>query len=300
MHRPLLFILLTLTSAGAIDRSGSVLYTVRTDPITDANTSSVILPELNDTAGRTFLSVICRSGKPDVFLTTKNPLYTRDDVTFGVLPTLQYRVDQQPFIEESGTLSATINGELDVTRLALTDVADTRLMNAVTTGQSKLAVRVVRVERSPLTYQFSLQGFAAAWTRVRGAPKFNLWTFTTCTDDGSGRVTPTLTAGRPSRCQLTIDTVPNGARVINASFQYELEYVEGATKGKLKLDGVQTWSASGAGEVGFRAEGGKLVFDLPLHVRARPNRTYTSINAIGTLVFDNGSSKRIFEPLPVR
>ena len=33
--------------------------------------------------------------------------------------------------------------------------------------------------------------------------------------------------------------------------------------------------------------------------RLRAQRQYTSINVIASVVFDNGSSKRIYEPLPV-
>ncbi|MFC4637880.1 hypothetical protein [Deinococcus hohokamensis] len=49
----------------------------------------------------------------------------------------------------------------------------------------------------------------------------------------------------------------------------------------------------------FRQEGSKLIFTLPLNVRARPERVYTSINVTATLFFDNGSSKKVYEPLPV-
>jgi|GEM_PF-6392621 len=128
------------------------------------------------------------------------------------------------------------------------------------------------------------------------APKFTQWTVTSCT--AQGRTTSTLTPGTPNTCQLVIDTVPNGARPINASFQYELEYRENGVLRKLTLPGGDKWTPSG-GTVRFQQRGNQLAFSLPLNVRARTDRRYTSINIIGTVVFDNGSSKRVYEPLPI-
>ena len=46
--------------------------------------------------------------------------------------------------------------------------------------------------------------------------------------------------------------------------------------------------------------GNQLILTLPLNVRVRPERVYTSINVTGNIVFSNGSTKKVYEPLPVR
>ena len=130
-----------------------------------------------------------------------------------------------------------------------------------------------------------------------GAPKFLQWYFTRCTS--AQGVTASLIAGQGSTCGLNVDIVPNGAEAIAAEFRYELEYVENGQKGKLVLDGVDRWSASGGGDVQAQLFSNRLAFQLPLNVRLRPMRRYTSINVIASIVFDNGSSKRVYEPLAI-
>ncbi|GGL20263.1 hypothetical protein [Deinococcus radiotolerans] len=61
---------------------------------------------------------------------------------------------------------------------------------------------------------------------------------------------------------------------------------------------MDRWPATGAAGVKFRQDGARLLFTLPLNVRARAERGYTSINVTATLHFDNGS-KKVYEPLPV-
>ena len=132
------------------------------------------------------------------------------------------------------------------------------------------------------------------------APKFTRWYFTTCRDASSGASRTGLLAGRAHLCDLAIETVPNGAHPVSAVFRYELEYREGNRTGKLMLDGEDHWPSAGGPVTKYRQEGSRLIFTLPLNVRVRPNRVYTSINVTGTINFDNGSSKRVYEPLPVR
>ena len=96
-----------------------------------------------------------------------------------------------------------------------------------------------------------------------------------------------------------IETVPNGAAPSSATFSYELEYVEGGRSGKLTLDTRDTWRAGADGPILHRVEGNRLIFNLPLNVRARAERRYTSINVTANVTFSNGSSKRVYEKLPV-
>lgn len=305
----------------AVDRVGTTLYSVRTDPITDDNTSSVLLPEVNDTTASTYLRVYCRGGTGDVFLVTKNPLYDVQDARLGLFPSVQYRVDTRDPVTEDGTDGATTDGVDDPTTLAFTLSAEARLLAAMSTGSNRLALRVLRTEGRELTYIFSLSGFASAWSRVNacrngsarastitvtppsagaGAPKFNRWYFTTCSDAQTGAIRSNLVAGRAHLCELVIETTPNGARPLNAEFRYELEYREGGVSKKLTLDSVDRWSSSGGGLAKFRQEGSRLVFTLPLNVRARAERVYTTIGVVGTVNFDNGSSKRVYEPLSIK
>ena len=130
-----------------------------------------------------------------------------------------------------------------------------------------------------------------------GAPKFLQWYFTRCTS--ARGATASLIAGQGSTCGLNVDIVPNGVEAIAAEFRYELEYVENGVKGKLTLDGVDRWSVGGSGNVQGQMFYNRLTFQLPLNVRLRAERRYTSLNVIGTVVFGNGSSKRIYEPLPI-
>ncbi|WP_407572500.1 hypothetical protein [Deinococcus altitudinis] len=90
--------------------------------------------------------------------------------------------------------------------------------------------------------------------------------------------------------------LPGSAAAITAEFRYELEYVE---NGKLVLDGVARWSAGGGGNVQAQLFSNCLSFQVPLNVRLRPLHRYTSINVIASVVSDNGSSKRVYEPLPI-
>ncbi|GAA5513250.1 hypothetical protein Dcar01_01979 [Deinococcus carri] len=64
--------------------------------------------------------------------------------------------------------------------------------------------------------------------------------------------------------------------------------------------GVDRWPSAGGTVTRFRQEGNHLIFTLPLNVRDRADRVYTSLNVTGRITFSNGSSKNVYEPLPVR
>ncbi|MFB9993709.1 hypothetical protein ACFFLM_17245 [Deinococcus oregonensis] len=130
------------------------------------------------------------------------------------------------------------------------------------------------------------------------APKLLDWSFTSCRSNRG--VTAYLPLGEGAACTLQVNTVPNGRRLISASFEYELEYYVGSATAKIRIPGRDTYAASGGGNVKLSQQGGSLSFTLPLNVRARSDRRYVRVGAIGTLVFDDGTSKRVYEPLDIR
>ncbi len=134
----------------------------------------------------------------------------------------------------------------------------------------------------------------------KGAPTFSKWYFTTCQDAQTGDVNAALQLGRLQQCQLNIETVPNGARPVNATFTYELEYQEGGATQKFAIDAPDQWPSTGEPATTFREQGDSLIFTLPLTVKDRPDRRYTSINATGEITFDNGSRKKVYEKLPIQ
>ncbi|MFC4427304.1 hypothetical protein [Deinococcus navajonensis] len=323
-------------TAAAVDRiPGTQTYwSYKVDPITDVNKSFVTLYEVNDVIGDTALVVRCSNvERPDLWLYFKSkhqivdPAATMSDG----LPDVTMRLGTDPAISlpvAALTSTSDPDGTTDAYSLGVQGATVQRIVTGLNAGK-RLVVRFNRESGGqPLTYTFSASGFAQAWQQVRGcgtrlpspsastpsvtitpplasaapaaaAPKFTSWYFTTCTDAASGQVRTSLLAGRAALCQLVIETIPNGARVVRAEFRYELAYREAGQTGKLILDSVDTWPATSSSVTRFRQEGSKLIFTLPLNVRARPERVYTSINVTATLFFDNGSSKKVYEPLPV-
>lgn len=305
----------------------AIRYTKSKDPITDLNTSAIYLPEVHATTRETYFSVKCSAaGKPQMWslMASKHEMMTADEYLAGVKPLVQIRLGEDPplTLNDNDMTSVSRSGDYDGQSLGFAPA----LTQHIATGLSEGKRLVVRVYRSaggqPLTYTYSANGFARAWAAVDGcgvsattsasrasgsassrsgkAPKFNRWYFTTCRDEKTGKNQTGLVAGRPARCELVVETVPNGATLSSARFRYELEYQEGGRKGKLKLDGVDYWPASAYGGTAEMSErGNNLVFQLPLAVRARPDRVYTSINVTGELNF-SGDVKRVYEPLPVR
>lgn len=304
-------------------------YLVKTDPITDVNKSVVALYEVNDLLGESALLVRCSDGeRPDLWLAlqTKHAVVNPAPTESDGLPDVIFRLGEEtPLTLPPASLSRIVDrfDEVNTNQIAIQGAYVNRIIGGLNAGK-RLVVRVLRESGGQaLTYTFSPSGFATAWNAVRAcqttpgtqvslspapapasaggaAPKFTEWYFTTCRDATSGAVRSGLVAGRAHTCDLVIDTVPNGARPISAEFRYELEYREGSRSGKLTLDGVDRWSVAGGTPTRLRQSGTQLIFTLPLNVRARTDRVYTAINVTATINFDNGSSKRVYEPLPVR
>ncbi|EYB67864.1 hypothetical protein DEIPH_ctg032orf0121 [Deinococcus phoenicis] len=323
---------LTLTTARAIDRvpGTQTYYSFSKDPITDVNTSFVALYEVNDSTGETFFAVRCASfDQAELWagLNTKNTLLSERDADLGVRPAVTVRLgNDPPIVLPDSELTTVVNsrGDVNLKAVAIHSAAVRRIVSGLNAGK-RLVVRINRPSGGQaLTYTFSANGFPAAWGQVRAcgggpaatsrppsplaitpaagdaAPRFTRWYFTTCRDASSGTVRTGLLAGRAHLCDLVIETLPDGARPVSAEFRYELEYREGGRTGKLALDSVDAWPPAGGPVTKFRQSGNSLIFTLPLNVRARADRIYTSINVIATVNFDNGSSKRIYEPLPVK
>ncbi|GGM06685.1 hypothetical protein GCM10010841_13680 [Deinococcus aerophilus] len=322
-------------SVHAIDRvpGTQTYYSSRTDPITDVNTSFVIIYEVNDLAEQTYLTFRCADdGRPELWaaLNSKNDLLSEQDAALGLMPAVTMRLGSDaPIVLSSRDLSSVVNqnDEVKTTALAINSTAVRQVVNGLVSGK-RLVVRVNRSSGGQaLTYTFPAGGFATAWGQVNGcamgpartsasaqpqsnvvltppsgtaAPKFTRWYFTTCRDTGIGAVRTGLVAGRAHLCDLVIETVPNGAQPVGATFRYELEYREGGRTGKLMLETTDVWPSSGGAVIAFRQNGNNLIFTLPLNVRARADRVYTSINVTANVTFSNGSSKKVYEPLPVK
>lgn len=310
-------------------------YSSQRDPITDANTGFIVVEEVNDTSGQTAFTVRCSDrDRPELWaaLSSKNALLSAGDAAAGLKPAVTLRLgDAPPVVLRDSDLVSVVDGRDEVVtrRIGLQGPVVRRIVSGLNAGQ-RLVVRVNRLSGGQaLTYTFPAQGFATAWAgvnacegfgtraapaspsrvgtpgplgRAGGAPKFTEWYFTTCRDVASGAARAGLVAGRAHLCDLVIETVPNGARPVSAEFRYELEYRDPSGTGKLTLPGVDRWPAGAAGGTAtrFRQEGSRLIFTLPLNVRARADRVYTSLNVTGKLTFDNGGVKSVYEPLPVR
>ena len=334
------FVVAALTFTGmaqAITRipGTSTYFSAVTDPITDINTSNVLIDELYDQSGDTYMVFRCASaGQPVLwaYLGSKNDLITQADVDAGQFPNVVIRLGMDTPIQLpafSQTSVASANGTLKTTSLGFSTTFAQSMISGLVANK-KLVVRVTRTTGGqPLTFMFPAAGFSTAWNNINqcrgsgptgsgrasvaaslpassaatntgravGAPRFLQWGFTGCS--AQGRTTAALIAGQGSTCGLNIDLISNGAAAISAEFRYELEYVENGTKGKLVLDGVDRWSVGGGGNVTAQTFSNRLAFQLPLNVRLRPMRRYTSINVVGSIVFDNGSSKRVYEPLAI-
>ena len=301
----------------------NTLYSFSLDPITDVNTSTVLIQEQYDSYGDTVFTLRCDDrGEPSLWasLLSKNDLLTEQQVAQGSLPAVTLRLgDDPPLTLRDADLVSVVDfsDNLRTRSLGFQGPVVRQMVQGLQSGK-RLALRINRLTGGQaLTYLFPASGFTTAWSSVRACgvgaapataqrsvtpglavPKFSQWYFTTCRDAATNTVRAGLVAGRAHICELVIETVPNGNLPTSATFSYELEYRENGKSGKLKLDGTDEWY-SGGGNVRFRQEGNKLIFALPLNVRSRVSRVYTSLNVIGELDY-GGVSKKIYEPLPVR
>lgn len=333
MRIPFLLCLSLLCGAGAVERvpGTGTTYSVSRDPITDVNTGFVVLPEVNDRTDQTRFILRCSNYDRQelwAWMSSKFQLSSQEDADAGVKPAVTIRLgDDPPVVLSDRDLSVVLNGDetVDTTALGFSGAVVRRIVNGLNAGK-RLVVRVNRPGGGQaLTYTFAASGVNTAWEKVNGcapqrpgarsaapgpltvtpapgaqAPKFTRWYFTTCREAGSGVTRTGLLAGRAHLCDLVIDTVPNGARPVRAEFRYELEYRDAARSGKITLDTTDVWPPAGGTGTALRQSGSQLIFTLPLNVRARADRVYTSLNVTATVYFSNGSSKRVYEPLPVR
>jgi hypothetical protein len=327
-HAALLALMFT-ASASALSRvpGTNTAYSYSLDPITDVNTSAVSIDEQYDQYRDTVFTLRCDDrGQPSLWamLRSKNDLVTEAQAAQGALPAVTIRLGEDPAVtlRERDLVSVVdYSDNLKTRNLGLYGPVVGQIVRGLQSGK-RLAVRINRLTGGqPLTYLFPATGFNIAWSGVRACggasgvstarpstpspaqssgvvPKFTQWYFTTCRDAQTNTVRAGLIAGRAHLCDLVIETIPNGSLPDSATFSYELEYRENGQAGKLKLSGTDGWQAEG-NNVNFRREGQKLIFTLPLNVRIRSNRVYTSLNVIGALNY-GGVVKKVFEPLPVR
>ncbi|RJF73023.1 hypothetical protein D3875_17220 [Deinococcus cavernae] len=141
-------------------------------------------------------------------------------------------------------------------------------------------------------------GSSPAPTVAGGRVKLNQWQFTGCRSERG--VTSYLPLGLGAACTLQVQGNFSGQRVLSASFEYELEYPVGGVLAKLRVEGRDTYSAAGGGNVKLTPQGKTLSFTLPINVRARADRRYVRLGVIGTLVFADGTSKRVYETLNIQ
>lgn len=153
------------TAAAEMIPNTQVYYFKKSDPMTDANKSHVVIAEINDTNANTLFYFFCRDGQPDVFLETKNDLLTFGEYEAGRYPNLMYRVDSQQ-AKTLPTDGATDNGETDLKTMAFDTARDQILVAAFKNAQSKVTVRILRNSSSALDYTFNVKGFKQAMTAV--------------------------------------------------------------------------------------------------------------------------------------
>ncbi|MFC3859391.1 hypothetical protein ACFOPQ_01200 [Deinococcus antarcticus] len=158
-------IALSMVPALAQSTAPNISYSVKKDAMTDANQSILIVFEENDTIGVTYVGLRCDGmGGYEVFLKTKNPLFTQTDLSLGGFPTLMYRIDSQP-PRTLQTSPVTRNGELDYSTLTFSAGGSQAINNAFIAA-NKVTIRVVRAGQSNLDYRFPAKGYIAALNKV--------------------------------------------------------------------------------------------------------------------------------------
>lgn len=292
------------------------------NPDSEVYTGFVTLWEVNDTGRKTAFTVHCTNKNQQeswATLTTKHVLIPTVADGLGLPPGVTIQLgDGVPTVLPGGDVApvGVPRATLGYQALGFGGDVERQIVDGLNAGQH-LTIRVNRAAGGQaLVYTFAAEQFlrrcgglasrppapqSTPPLPVAGsaAPRFTRWYFTTCRDAGSGAVRTGLLAGRAHLCDLVIETVHNGAQPVSATFSYELEYREGNVVGKLKLDTVDRWPAVTGPVTRYRASGNQLIFTLPLNVRARPDRLYTSINVTAEVLFSNGSRKKVYEPLPV-
>ena len=146
-------------------------YNKRFDPITDVNTSYMLMFEVNDQDGDTGFRIRCSDdGQPDIWadLFGKNQImpYNTQDKDKRIWPdvvVVRLGTDA-PFNVLSDDLYSVSNDEKS---LGFDGKSLDRIIAGLVAGK-KMVIRLSGSQfRQPLTYTFSAQGFATAWNGVK-------------------------------------------------------------------------------------------------------------------------------------
>ena len=109
----------------------------------------------------------------------------------------------------------------------------------------------------------------------------------------------TLRPNGARTCTLAAEYTPNGLKLSRAEFTYSLSYlVNGAAASTPVLPGTDLWTPT-SGNVGLTSGSGRYTFRLPISVRQRPGRPYTSVNVMAHLTYSNGKSRDFSRRLPI-
>lgn len=154
-------LLLASTSTAKVLPGTLVEYFVDKDAITDENTSTLFVRELNDTGGNNVVMFKCEQGHPEFYLLNKSNLLTQEDYDASVLPQVIYRVDSQA-PKTLPTSSVTSDGTPKLTALSLAGNTDATMFTAFSNAQSKVILRVLRKGMKELTFTFPTKGFNQA------------------------------------------------------------------------------------------------------------------------------------------
>ncbi|KEF33471.1 hypothetical protein RDMS_12390 [Deinococcus sp. RL] len=145
-------------------------YVIRKDPITDVNTSYIVMFEVNDTEGYTGFRLRCvDGGKPNpwgVFF-GKNEImpYDSPDQDDHLWPEVIIRMGTDaPFTVPSADLYGITD---ETSEIGFDGVTFDRIVAGFIAGK-KMVIRFSGDHlRQPLTYTFSAQGFNQAWQGVK-------------------------------------------------------------------------------------------------------------------------------------
>lgn len=166
MRKYFLLTLAVLGCAGAQVETGKNVYAVpKKDAMTDANQGKIVIREINDASGSTFIFLRCMGqGNFDMYLMTKNPLMSEADYEEDATPDVMYRIDSQA-AKTLPTLGVTNHDKPDLNSLTFTDNDDLVLHNAFIAA-NKITVRILRNGMSNLDYVFPAKGYIAAWNKI--------------------------------------------------------------------------------------------------------------------------------------
>lgn len=145
-------------------------YLVQKDPITDVNTSYVILLEVNDLDGNTGLRLRCDDdGKPNVWgsFAGKNEIVPPDPdgTDHHLWPDVIVRLgNDAPFTVPDKDLYSITD---DSRSIGFDGTSFDRIVTGLLAGKRVVLRFTGDHLRQPLTYIFSAQGFGSAWQAVK-------------------------------------------------------------------------------------------------------------------------------------